>query len=142
LPLTSRKPSARMRDCAQQLLAYEAAVPAASSHGLPLLARTLDSLQRPFVVMAGLNSWSMILARALSLAKQQAPQLSGVSVSSEGGLEGYQHRRDEDGATGVILISQMLDLLSAFIGEGATLSILARVWPGVTISDTESSGEN
>jgi hypothetical protein len=131
-----------MRNCAQQMLAYEAAMLGASTADTPLVSRVLDSLQRPVVILAGLNGWCMLLARALSLAKEQTPQLRGVQISQDGGLEGFQPRRHEDAMTGVILLSQLLGLLASFIGEGATLRIVASVWPGLTIADTEPSGEN
>ena len=131
-----------MRDRARQVLAYEASVHRAPASDMPVVSRVLDSLREPLVTMTGIDSWCLLLARALALAKAQAPRLGAVQVGHDGGLEGYHPGEHEERETGVILTAQLLGLLASFIGEGVTLRIVAGVWPGVTISDSEPSGEN
>jgi hypothetical protein len=131
-----------MRDWAQQLLAYEAGLPDASASDIPLVSRVLDSLRRPLVTLAGLNCWCLLLARALASGKAQTNLLRAARIGRDGGLEGYQPGKRGDRETDVILIAQLLGLLASLVGEGATLRIVAGVWPGLRISDTEPSGEN
>lgn len=138
----ARQPSVRMLDCARQLLAYEAALHKASANGVSLVSRVLDALQPPLVTLAGLNSWCVLLVRALALATARAPGLTPVKVRDDGELVGYPPGRQEERETGIALIAHLLGLLASFIGEGAMLRILAGIWPGVTISDSELSGEN
>jgi hypothetical protein len=133
-------PSPRMRDYAQQLLAYEAAAHNASELNMAAVFRVFEALRRPLSTLAGASGFRALLVRALMLAKAQVPSLSAVQVKPDGSLEGLNKlRNNEDAEAGVVLIAQLLGLLVAFIGESLMLRILLDVWPGFTIFDARSS---
>jgi hypothetical protein len=132
-------PSPRMRDYAQQLLAYEAAAHNPSELNMAAVFRVFEALRRPLSTLAGASGFRALLVRALMLAKAQVPSLSAVHVKPDGSLEGLSNLRNEDAEAGVVLIAQLLGLLVAFIGESLMLRILLDVWPGFTIFDARSS---
>jgi hypothetical protein len=80
--------------------------------------------------------------RALVLAGVEVPWLRTVRVNAEGGLDGLQtlHARLDpkeyfDGR--VVLLSQLLGLLGAFVGEDLTLRLVRNIWPKLSISDSD-----
>jgi hypothetical protein len=69
-------------------------------------------------------------ADAFDVCEKLRPQLEELQAaqSSEESFEG-----------GVVLLTQLLGLLAAFIGESLTFQLMREIWPGAQFSDLEST---
>lgn len=109
---------------------------------MPALFRVSEKLRRPLSTLAGTAGFSSLLARALTLAKQEAPTLRAVQVKPDGSLDylsELQNHVDSDEAAA--LIAQLLGLLFTFIGEGLTLRLMHDVWPDLSFGQAKSAKE-
>jgi hypothetical protein len=123
-------PSPKIRELAEGLLAYEAAADNPSEANVPAGLRVSEKLRRPLSTLVGSSGFRSLLARALTLAKAQAPGLSAVQIKPDSSLEGLSDLRNQDqAAAGVILVAQLLGLLVTFIGESLMLSLVLDAWP-------------
>jgi hypothetical protein len=84
-----------------------------------------DKLRRPLTTLAGAAGFRSLLARALSLAKQESPLLGAWEVKPDGSLQGLNGEAAQPGA---VLIAQLIGLMITFIGESLTLRLLHDVW--------------
>lgn len=139
----------KMLDIAHQLLAHEASAGEPSGAKMPVLVRVSEKLRRPISTLAGATGFRALLARALSLARTQAPALSAVQVNPDGALDwgmdsalgngdGAREINGESGQAGAVLIAHLLGLLSNFIGETLTLRLLHDAWPDLPVIDIDS----
>ena len=91
----------------------------------------------------GSGGYRALLSRALTLASEEVPWLRAVHVNADGALEGLKELEelhaqldpDEYFEGRVVLLSQLLGLLAAFIGENLTLGLVREVWPKLSVSD-------
>jgi hypothetical protein len=88
------------------------------------------------------EGFQVLLARALALARSEVPWLRAVQVNEDGSLAGLEAvRAQTDPAEflegGVVLLSRLLGLLVAFIGENLTLRLLREAWPNVPLNDLD-----
>jgi hypothetical protein len=93
-----------------------------------------DKLRRLLTTLAGAAGFRSLLARALTLAKQESPALGAWEVKSDGSLQGLN---GEAAQLGVVLIAHLIGLVITFIGESLTLRLLHDVWldlPGPEIN--------
>ena len=98
------------------------------------VCRVCDKLRRPLTTLAGAAGFRSLLARALTLAKQESPVLGAWEVKPDGSL---QCLNGEGSQSGVVLISHLIGLMITFIGESLTLRLLHDVWlnlPGSEIN--------
>jgi hypothetical protein len=131
-------PSPKIQELAQRLFAYEAAADNPSEANMPAGLRVSEKLRRPLSTLVGSSGFRSLLARALTLAKAQAPGLSAVQIKPDGSLEGLSDLGNQDqAAAGVILIAQLLlGLLVTFIGESLMLSLVLDAWVDFPVFDT------
>ena len=133
------------RHLAQRLLSYEAVAGKNSEPTEPAALRVCAKLRRPLITLAGVAGFRSLLARALTLARAEAPGLSVVQVAADGSLKGLDEldpqsdKQARDG--GAILIAQLLGLLLTFIGEGLTLRLVQDVWPEAAFDGRVSEKE-
>ena len=113
------------RDLARRLLASEAAETSPSMEDIDVVSRVCDKLRRPLTALAGVAGFRSLLARALTLAKQESPVLSSLEVKPDGSLQGLN---GEAAQAGAVLIAHLLGLMITFIGESITLRLLHDVW--------------
>jgi hypothetical protein len=111
------------RELARRLLAYEAA--GTANENAQAVCRVCDKLRRPLTTLAGAAGFRSLLARALTLAKQESPLLGAWEVKSDGSLQGLNGEAAQSGA---VLIAQLIGLMITFIGESLTLRLLHDVW--------------
>src|ERR1035437_4040598 len=111
------------RELAQRLLAYDETSP--SMADMHTVCRVCDKLRRPLTTLAGAAGFRSLLARALTLAKQESPVLGAWEVKSDGSLQGLNGEAAQSGA---VLIAHLLGLMITFIGESLTLRLLHDVW--------------
>ena len=103
------------------------------------VTRVCDKLRRPFATLAGVAGFRSLLARALTLAKQESPDLGGWEVKSDGSLEGLN---GEAAPSGAVLIAHLIGLMMTFIGESLTMQLVHDVWPDLPRSEINLEGTN
>jgi hypothetical protein len=89
------------------------------------VCRVCDKLRRPLTTLAGAAGFRSLLARALTLAKQESPVLGAWEVKADGSLQGLNGEAAQSGA---VLIAHLIGLMITFIGESLTLRLLHDVW--------------
>jgi len=131
-----------MRDLAHRLLTYEASAGKASEPMESPILRVYEKLRQSLDEIVGVAGFLTLAARALALAKTEAPSLGAARVTADGSLQGLgefepQFDIDKDqaceypaGEGGIILIARLLELLRIFLGEALTFSLLRNAWPG------------
>ncbi len=118
------------RYLAQRLLAFEVIAGRSSERPAEFAAfRLCEALRQPVCALAGVTGFRALLARALTLAMAESPNLSAVQVAADGSLKGLDEFRpqtntDQAREAGVILIAHLIGLLLVFIGEGTTLRLV------------------
>jgi hypothetical protein len=129
-------------DLARRILANET-VEGKSSERKSAAILVNEKLRLHLCALAGVAGYQGLLSRALTLAKEDAPNLSAVQVTADGYLQGLidlEPQIDEDPAQqgGVILLAQLLGLFLSFIGEALTFRLVQDVAPHLTVT-TKSS---
>jgi hypothetical protein len=117
------------RDLALRLLAYENAAGKTSEPTEFAAFGVCERLRLPLITLAGPAGFRSLLARALTLARAEAPSLSAVQVAADGSLKGLDELRpqvdaDQAREAGIILITQLLGLLVRAVGEAITLQLV------------------
>lgn len=129
-----------LRTAAERLLALEAGAGQRAVAKLPAAARVNERLRQVLSTLLGAAGFRALLARALTLAKAEAPELSAVQVEADGSLAGLSV--DESGkrhfANGeVVLVAHLLGLLVIFVGEALMLRLVNDMWPKASFADLE-----
>ena len=121
-----------LREFAQRLLDFEATAGDLSSDRITAMDRVSEKLRRPLSALAGVAGFQSLIARALTLAKEEARWLEAARVDPEGILTlGLDSQLDNDRAVegGVVAIAHLLGLLIDFVGKDLTLTLVHEVWP-------------
>ena len=127
----------KVRDLAQRLLSSESTAenPCAANTSAVIIN---EKLRSGLIALAGTAGFRSLLARALTLAKREAPDLEGVQVKEDGSLEGLNGEETEGGT---VLVAHLIGLLETFIGGSLTLRLLSDIWPDLSGADMNSEGE-
>jgi hypothetical protein len=120
------------RELAQRLFAYELAETQTVNAGTHAVSRVSDKLRRPLTTLVGAAGFRSLLARALTLAKQESPTLGAWQVKADGSLESPNGEAEQSGA---VLIAHLIGLMVTFIGESLTLRLVHDVW--LDLADSE-----
>jgi hypothetical protein len=134
--------SAETTDLARSLLAYETAAGKSSEPTEPAAVRVCAKLRGPLCALAGVAGYRSILARALTLARAEAPSLGALQVAADGNLQGIEklasqidsYRASEGD---VLLTAQLLGLFLSLLGAAVTLQLVQGAFPNLTVT-TES----
>ena len=113
------------RQLAQRLLAYEEVETIPGTADMHAVCLVCDKLRRPLTTLAGAAGFRSLLARALTLAKQESPVLGSWKVKPDGSLDGLNGEAAQSGA---VLIAHLIGLMITFIGQSLTLRLLHDVW--------------
>ena len=137
--MSRTNPSPRIRELAKRLLFYEAGTAQSSWADMTPGSRVGEKLHRHLGRLIGIAGFRMLHARALTLAKAQAPVLGTVQINLDGSLDGMSNPGNEEQAVeaNVVLIAHLLTLLINFVGDDITLSLVQDVWPDFSASDQE-----
>ncbi len=135
-----RTPSPAIQALARQLLADGPAREAANADPHRAV-RAVEKLRAPLMKLIGTAGFSSLLARALSLARRQAPVLEGLRVQPDGSLVGLDEVQRDSSDGGAILVAELLDLLVIFIGQPLTLSLVREAWPDASIDAVTPSSK-
>jgi hypothetical protein len=134
--------SAETKDLARSLLAYETAAGQSTEPAEPATVRVCEKLRGPLSALAGAAGYRSILARALTLARAEAPSLGALHVTADGSLRGHgelasQIDSDQTSEGDVLLTAQLLALFLSLLGAAVTLQLVQGVFPNLTVT-TES----
>jgi hypothetical protein len=118
--------SPQIQDLARRLLAFEAAHDNSSEARADVAVQVIQDLRLRLIRLAGVDGFSSLLSRALTLAKAEVPSLEIVHVRADGSLEGFDGiEQSQAGAqAGIVLVAHLLELLVTFIGEPLTLRLV------------------
>lgn len=127
-----------MRDFAEQLIAYETKENLSSGTNPQAAFLVCERLGPYLTTLMGTAGFRALLSRALALSSDEAAWLRALHVKADGALEGLEELQTQlspgefiEG--GRVLVSQLIGLLVAFIGENLTLRLLREVWPKIPI---------
>ncbi len=120
----------RTRDLARRLIAHELSENKSSETKNPAPFLVDQKLRALLVTLMGSVGFQALLSRALALTNAEGPWLRAVTLKADGSFE----RLDELGEDqifegGVVLLTHLLGLLVAFIGEDLTLRLVGEIWP-------------
>jgi hypothetical protein len=136
-----------IRDFAKTLVVYETGGNRNPGTKAPATFQACERLRPHLTTLMGDGGFRALLSRALALAKVEAPWLRAVQVKADGALEemeGLQAHLDagELFEGRVALLTQLLGLLVAFIGEDLTMRLVREVWPKVPLNDLDLNSGN
>lgn len=123
-----------MYGLAVSLIDHEATGNQLTAADFPPAFRVCDKLRGPLVTLMGHAGFRALLARALALASTEVTWLNAVQVQADGSLEGLDSlpapvSPKEFKSDSAVLVSELLGLLIAFIGEKLTFQLLRVTWP-------------
>jgi len=131
--------SLETKGLARSLLAYEAVADKTSKSSEPVAVRVCQKLRGPLCALAGVAGYRSLLARALTLARAEAPGLGAMQVTADANLQGFgelasqsdQHHASEGE---VLLTAQLLGLFLSLLGAAVTLQLVQEVFPYLTVT--------
>lgn len=130
----------KLRDLAERLIAYEMPGNWSSETKIPAACLAIDKLRPHLAKLMGNTGFSALLSRALALSIGDSPWLRPVRVKTDGSFDGFEELGtqidpDEFFGGSVSLLSHLLGLLVAFIGEELTLRLVREAWPELSPTD-------
>ena len=104
--------------------------------------RAYQKLHQHLVPLLGPEGLNILLARALTLARDSFPILKGVEADKDGRLKGLREAAqgrhlDEATTSFAAVLANFLGLLVTFIGEDFALREVREVWPDVALGGTD-----
>ena len=131
-------------ELARRIVNHERATTDASGDGT---AKRADEKLRPYLTkFVGAAGYTALLSRAVSLAKADLASMDSVLVNSDGTLSGFDESRSQNADTSpsgeLALLTRLLGLLFAFVGEAITLQIVRDVWSEASLEDLSVSLED
>jgi hypothetical protein len=76
------------------------------------------------------------------LAKAKSAPLTVISVQQDGSLKSFNALSPQMATeAGLVLLTELLGLLVAFIGEALAIQLVRNVWPELKMSGTAAPGE-
>lgn len=138
--------SPEIQNLAQRLFAFEAAHDNALDANAArddVAVQIVAELRRRLIKLAGVDGFRSLLSRALALAKAEVPALQNVRVGADGSLEGFDGVEpiQEPAQAGRVLVTHLLELMVAFIGESLTLRLVRDAWPDASLNEANSRTE-
>ncbi len=123
----------KLREFAQRLIAFDQRGNSAHAQS-PHSFAVCDKLRPHLATLMGNAGFRALLTRALALANADVPTLHALHVNPEGSLAGLEDLAAEVDPADIVearlvLVTQLLGLLIAFIGENLTFRFVREVWP-------------
>jgi hypothetical protein len=134
----------RMRAIARRILDNEERRRAKAAETRSASFLVVAALRPHLANLMGNAGFRALLMRALALAGTELPWLRVVAVNSDGGLDGLDALEAQlapgDVLRGnVLLLSLLLSLLVAFVGETLTLQLVRDIWPDSSNAGLDSA---
>lgn len=138
--------SPQTRSLAERLIVAETLGNTSSEATAASAFPVLDKLRPQLATLMGSGGVRALIGRSLALARPQAAWLHSVQVNAAGNLEGVEALRPTlDTAEflegRIVLLSQLLGLLVAFIGPSLTSRLIGEVWPHIPPEDRDFGKE-
>lgn len=132
----------KLRDLAERLTANEMAANKSSATKIPAACLASEKLRPHLAGLMGNMGFRALLSRALALANADVPWLRAVHVKTDGSFEGFEELGtqvdpDEFFKGCAVLLTHLLGLLVAFIGEELTLRLVRQAWPELSSSNPD-----
>ncbi len=129
-----------LRSFAKRLIAHETKRNTISDTKIPAACRASEKLRPNLAALMGNIGFRALISRALALANADVPWLQAVHIKNDGSFEGFEDlgARVEPGESFegcTVLLSHLLGLLVAVIGEELTLRLVGDVWPELSPND-------
>jgi len=137
-----------IRDFAERLIAYETGGNKFSGTKNPAAFPVCEKLRPHLATLMGNSGFRALLSRALARAEADVPSLRAFQVKADGSLAGLdklevQADPEELARGSVVLVTQLLGLLAAFIGESLTRRLVREIWPKLSVNDLDwGEGDN
>jgi hypothetical protein len=133
--------TAELRTAAERVLGLETAASKRGATKLPAAAAVSDRLRRVLSTLLGTAGFRALLARAVTLAKAEVPEMMAVVVQLDGSLAGLS-LDDALGKNGftdgeIVLVAHILGLLVTFVGEALMLRLVNDAWPKAKLNDLD-----
>lgn len=137
LSSTMPRTTSKKQKLAEWLVEYETRECSSLETKEKAICNVFEKLRSQLVVLMGVVGFSALFSRALFLVQKKGPWLHSAIVTSLGTLEGLENQErpidfEEMREGAVVLLSQLLELLTGFVGECLTMSLLYEVWPALT----------
>ena len=134
-----------MRKLAERLVAHETRKGKSLETKTPANFIAIEKLRPQLTTLMGNAGFGALLMRARALACTEVSWLRELQIKADGSLDGFDGIKARVKAkelfTGkVVLLTQLLGLLHAFIGEILTLRLVIEVWPGLSLDDMDFGG--
>lgn len=102
-----------------------------------------EKLRQPLCKLIGAPGYRSLIDRAIAAASHDAPLLAAAHTKPDGSVLVPTSNADPAAGadTEALLVAQLFSLLSAFIGHGVLLTVVANTWPDFPLSATESAKE-
>ena len=120
--------SLSIRDLADRLLVYEAALDRKHQAELAETCHVCEKLRRSLGTLVGPEAYYSLLTHALSAAKRETSVLHAVQINPDGSIDGLFGEATE--ATN-LLVAHLIGLVVTFIGATVTLWLLKEIWPNL-----------
>ena len=115
-------PTDAMMELAQKLITLEGADVASADAAI----RVIEKLRLLVVRFSGSDGFTALMRRAVALSKLNESSRGGYKLKADGSIASLDGISGEAGLT---LIAHLLALMTMFIGQALTLSLLNDVWP-------------
>ncbi len=129
--------NSKLRSLSEHLIACESRGNRSSGRQTRAAFLVCDKLRPHLATLLGNAGFRALLSRALALAAAEVHGLRAMHIKADGTWEGSDDLAQSDleavAEGGVVLISQLLGLLVAFIGESLTLQLLREAWPKLSV---------
>ncbi len=132
----------QMRDFAERLIAHGTEENKSSGTRSPADFLVWEKLRPHLAMLMGNVGVYSLISRALAVSRCGVASLNAVQVKVDGSLEGLDEldvqSDPEQFAEGrLVLVTQLLGLLVAFIGEELTLRLVREAWPKLSLNDLD-----
>ena len=130
--------TANSKDVAEAIVANETFGNGSSVGKFPAGCLAVEKLQPHLAALMGRTGFNALINRARALGSTDFPWLGASPAKLEGFLDdlheaGGQVEADEFREGCVILLSHLLGLLTAFIGQDLTLRLVQEAWPELAL---------
>ena len=134
--------TANSKDVAEAIVANETLGNGSSVGKLPAGCLAVEKLQPHLAALMGNTGFNSLINRARALGSTDFAWLGASPAKLEGFLDdlyeaGGQVEADEFREGCVILLSHLLGLLTAFIGQDLTLRLVREIWPELALKELE-----
>ena len=130
------------RELAERLIASETRGKKSPEIKTPAAFYVCEKLRPYLATLMGSTGFHALLSRALAVANADDARLRTVHVKADGSLGGFDGPEvpvdpEEMAEASIVLVSHLMGLLVAFVGENLTVRIVRDLWPKVPLTEVQ-----